>query len=307
MLAALALEACVGYPHWLFRYIAHPVTWIGGLISALERHWNRQNVPPRALWLLGVAALVTIAAVAGVTGVVITSAASLVPFGAAVLIVLATVGLAQRSLYVHVSDVLRALEADDLLQARILVGRIVGRDTAHLSSSEVAAAALESLAESFNDAVVAPAFWLSVAGLPGLFIYKAVNTADSMIGHKEERWRMFGWAAARCDDLLNLVPARCAGVLLASAAGGGFAVMFRDARKHASPNAGWTEAALAGGLAIRLGGPASYDGVSYVRPTFGEGSPASVANLRRGLHIYVRACALLWLVLALVGAAVEVF
>jgi adenosylcobinamide-phosphate synthase len=166
----------------------------------------------------------------------------------------------------------------------------------------VAAAALESLAESFNDGVVAPAFWLTVGGLPGLFAYKAVNTADSMIGHKEPRWRSFGWAAARADDALNLAPARLAGALIALAGGGGWRVMLRDARKHASPNAGWPEAAMAGALDVRLGGPACYDGVLNDRPAFGDGRPPEARDLRRGLGVYVRACGLLWLLAA--GAAI---
>ena len=119
--------------------------------------------------------------------------------------------------------------------------------------------------------MIAPAFWLLVGGLAGLFAYKAVNTADSLIGHREPRWRAFGWASARTDDLLNLIPARLAGALLAFSAGGGWRVMGRDAGKHDSPNAGWPEAAMAGGLNIRLGGPVAYDGAPHPRPWFGDG------------------------------------
>jgi adenosylcobinamide-phosphate synthase len=212
----------------------------------------------------------------------------------------ATVGLAQRSLFVHVRDVLIALRAGDLPGARERVSRIVGRDTRQLDVSGVSAAALESLAESFNDGIVAPAFWLALGGLPGLFAYKVLNTADSLIGHKEERWRAFGWAAARADDVANLIPARIAGALLVVAGCGGLLVMLKDASKHASPNAGWPEAAMAGALSIRLGGPTSYDGVLHERPVFGTGPVAGVADLGRGLRIYVIACVLLWLLLAAV-------
>jgi adenosylcobinamide-phosphate synthase len=180
------------------------------------------------------------------------------------------------------------------------VAQIVGRDTSGLDESGVAAAALESLAESFNDGVVAPAFWFFLGGLPGLFAYKALNTADSLIGHREPRWRMFGWAAARADDLANLIPARIAGALLALAGGGGLLVMFRDAPKHASPNAGWPEAAMAGALGVRLGGPTAYDGVLHDRPVFGVGGSPAISDLARGLRIYIIACGLLWL-LATVG------
>lgn len=177
---------------------------------------------------------------------------------------------------------------------------IVGRDTQRLDACGVSAAALESLAESFNDGIVAPAFWFVLAGLPGLFTYKVLNTADSLIGHKEERWRAFGWAAARADDVANLVPARIAGTLLVFAGWAGLLVMFKDASKHASPNAGWPEAAMAGALGVRLGGPTAYDGVVHERPVFGTGRAPGVADLARGLRVYVIACLLLWaLVVAL--------
>jgi adenosylcobinamide-phosphate synthase len=221
------------------------------------------------------------------------------PLGLVPLAVIASVGLAQRSLYEHVAAVRTALDASDLGAAREAVGGIVGRDVAALDDSQVAAAALESLAESFNDGVIAPAFWLALAGLPGLFVYKAVNTADSLIGHMEPRWRAFGWAAARTDDLMNLIPARLAGALIAVAGRGGFKTMLRDAPRHASPNAGWPEAAMAGALGLSLGGPARYDGVLVARPSFGDGSAAQPRDLARGLRLFVRACGLLWILAAL--------
>jgi adenosylcobinamide-phosphate synthase len=180
---------------------------------------------------------------------------------------------------------------------------IVGRDTGALDREGVAAAALESLAESFNDGVVAPLFWFLVGGLAGLFAYKAVNTADSIIGHREEPYRCFGWAAARTDDLMNLIPARIAGALIALVAGRGWAVMLGEAGKHASPNSGWPEAAMAGGLGVQLGGPASYDGVPHQRPTFGSGPRPSPLDLDRGLRLYLRACGILAAALALGGLA----
>jgi adenosylcobinamide-phosphate synthase len=212
-----------------------------------------------------------------------------------------TTGLAQRSLFEHVNNVLLALRSGDLSLSRQRVSLIVGRDTQQLDANAVSAAALESLAESFNDGIVAPVFWFVIAGLPGLFVYKVLNTADSLIGHKEERWRAFGWAAARADDLLNLVPARIAGALLVLAGFGGYGVMLSDASKHASPNAGWPEAAMAGALGVSLGGPTSYDGVMHERPVFGNGPAPGVSDLRRGLRIYVVACGLLWLIVAAVA------
>ena len=302
-LTALALEAVVGYPERLQRWIPHPVTYVGSAISAIERRWNRAEFSEGARKVGGVAALALIAGATAFAGFAATWVLGTSALGGAALALLATTGLAQRSLYDHVAAVRTALKRGDLAGARQAVGRIVGRDVADLDGVGVTTAALESLAESFNDGVVAPAFWLVLGGLPGLFAYKAVNTADSMIGHKEPRWRSFGWASARTDDLMNLVPARLAGALIALAGGRGWRAMAQDARKHASPNAGWPEAAMAGALGVRLGGPATYDGVRVERAVFGCGPCPGPQDLDRGLNVYVRACGLLWLLVA-GGAAI---
>jgi adenosylcobinamide-phosphate synthase len=294
-LVALVLEAALGYPEAVQRRAPHPVVGLGRAIAALERRWNGPERSEAQRRGLGVAALLLVGGGAALAGALATRAARGRAGAGAVLALAATAGLAQRSLYDHVAAVLAALERDDLPAARAAVARIVGRDTHDLNASEVAAAALESLAESFCDGVVAPALWLAAGGLPGLFAYKAVNTADSMIGHREPRWRSFGWAAARTDDAMNLVPARVAGALIAAAGGGGWTVMARDAAKHASPNAGWPEAAMAGALGVRLGGPARYDGLWTRRPVFGDGPAPTAEDLKRGLAVYIRACGLLWL------------
>jgi adenosylcobinamide-phosphate synthase len=301
VLAASAVDAAVGYPDRLHRRIPHPVVWAGMLISSLERAWNRPAWPDGARRGLGIATVLIVGGAAGLTGWLLTCAPK--PWDSVLTVVVGSLGLAQRSLYDHVAAVSRALGGGDLTAAREAVGRIVGRDVQALDGGGVAAAALESLAESFNDGVAAPMFWFVLAGLPGLFVYKAVNTADSLIGHRERRWAAFGWAAARTDDLMNLIPARLAGGVVALAGGGGFGTMWREAGKHASPNAGWPEAAMAGALGVRLGGPASYDGVVTERPTFGAGPEPGTGDLRRGLAIYLRACAILWGLLLAGGLA----
>ena len=208
---------------------------------------------------------------------------------------LAWPGLAQRSLDDHVRPVAVALERDDLAAARVAVGRIVGRDTVALDNAGVARAAIESLAESFCDAVTAPLFWLLLFGPAGLWGYKAINTADSLIGHREPRWRAFGWAAARTDDLANWLPARLGGALICVAGGGGWRVLWRDSRRHASPNAGWTEAAMAGVLGVRLAGPVTYDGAVADKPWIGDGrTDLDARDIRRALFVYRRGCLLLW-------------
>ncbi|KRA75520.1 adenosylcobinamide-phosphate synthase [Caulobacter sp. Root656] len=302
---ALGLEALLGYPAALNRLAGHPVAWPAALIEGLERRWNRPAASDRRRRLQGVVLVVLLVAASVLLGAAVRSLLGASLPGLALAALVATVGLAQRSLHDHVAAVLTPLQAGDLPAARAAVAMIVGRDTSGLDAEGVAAAALESLAESFNDGVVAPAFWLLVGGLPGLFTYKGVNTADSLVGHPEERWRMFGWAAARTDDLMNLVPARVAGGLIALAGGGasrqGWRIMLRDARRHASPNAGWPEAAMAGALGVRLGGEAAYDGVRTVRPTFGDGPRPTATDLERGLRLYRRACLLLWLIPLAIG------
>lgn len=298
VLCAAALEAVVGYSDALHRRVPHPVAWIGALISSLEAGLNQAAFSNLLRRLLGILTLLIIVAVSGGVGWLIARIG-----GPWAIVAVGWLGLAQRSLWDHVQAVAKPLSAGDLDVARLAVGRIVGRDVERLDEAGVATAAIESLAESFNDGVVAPLFWFVVGGLPGLFVYKAVNTADSLIGHREPRWRSFGWASARFDDVLNWIPARLAGVLVVVAGRGGGRVMLRDARKHASPNAGWPEAAMAGALRVQLGGLAWYDGEPSERPVLGDGRAPVAADLSRALKVYLVACAILWFILALGGFA----
>lgn len=298
-LVALVLEAGIGWPDAVYRRIGHPVGFFAQLIGLAEDEWNDPDRSEGFRLDAGVAVMLVLLA-----GTILL--AWLTQRGLEMLLgawawlpiaLLAVPGLAQRSLHDHVAPIGRALAAGDLEEARELVGRIVGRDTAALDEAGIVRAAIESLAESFCDGVVAPAFWLLVGGLPGLWAYKLLNTADSLIGHKEPRWQAFGWAAARGDDVANLIPARLSGLLLCCAGGGGFRTMLRDARKHASPNAGWPEAAMAGVLGLRLAGPIAYDGVMQPKPWIGDGRrEATAPDIARALGCYRRACLLLWLI-----------
>jgi adenosylcobinamide-phosphate synthase len=293
LLLALVLEAALGYPAALYRRIRHPVVWAGALIDLLDRRWNVGSAVFRGL--AGCMLVLVLVVLAGAAGWLL--AQGLHAIGAGILVaLLATSGLAQRSLYDHVLAVFRPLQLGEIAVARKAVAQIVGRDTDTLGGEDVAAAAIESLAESFCDGVVAPAFWFLVAGLPGLFVFKAISTADSLIGHRDERHGAFGWAAARTDDLMNLIPARLSGLILCAAGRAGLATMLRDARKHPSPNAGWPEAAMAGVLACQLGGPASYQGEWIARPTFGDGARPDAASLHEALRIYRIGCFVLWLI-----------
>ena len=298
-LAALAVEAAVGWPGWLYRRVGHPVGAFARAIDAAERRWNRPALPPAVRRALGVVLVVLLlgATAAVVWGLEAIARAALGRWGWVAVALLAWPGLAPRSLDDHVRPVARALAQGDLPAARAAVARVVGRDVDRLAAAGVARAAIETLAESFCDGVVAPLGWLLVGGLPALWAYKALNTADSLIGHREPRWRAFGWAAARGDDVANWGAARAAGVLLCLAAPGGWRAMARDHGAHPSPNGGWPEAAMAGALGIALAGPASYDGAMADKPWINAGGrAATAADLNRGLAIHRRACLLLALI-----------
>jgi adenosylcobinamide-phosphate synthase len=248
--------------------------------------------------------MLTILVIAGAAyafGYVLEWAFSLIPFGWIGTVVAAAVLLAGRSLHDHVRVVRRAFAEGGLEAARKTVARIVGRDPANLDEAAVSRAAIESAAENFADGVVGPAFWFALLGLPGIFAFKAINTADSMIGHRSARYADFGWAAARLDDLVNLVPARLAGVLLAlvaPVAGGSiaaaFATMLRDARTHRSPNAGWPESAMAGALNLALAGPRRYPEGVVDDPYLNAAGrlEATPADIFRALRVMVAACML---------------
>ncbi|WP_428968709.1 adenosylcobinamide-phosphate synthase CbiB [Sphingomonas sp. Xoc002] len=298
-LVALALDATIGWPDRLYARVGHPVGAFARFLNLAERLGNSPMRSEGARRGLGVLTMILLIALTGGMAWGIDHAAHmwLGRWGWIASAVLAWPALAQRSLYVHVRPVADALLRGDLPAARALVARVVGRDTGRLDQAGVSRAAIETLAESFCDGIVAPLFWLLLLGLPGVWMYKAINTADSIIGHKEPRWRAFGWAAARIDDGANWVPARIAGLLVCLAGAGGWAVMKRDARAHASPNAGWPEAAMAGALGVALAGPVAYDGVTQIKPWIGrEGRAASPQDIVTALQIYARACLLLWVI-----------
>lgn len=298
-LTALALDAAFGWPQPLYRRIGHPVGLFARLIAGCEARWNRPEYSFAARRALGVLTLLLLLLVAAGGGWALQQMlfTAFDRWGWIGVAVLAWPALAQRSLFDHVRAVADSLGGGDLPAGRTAVGMIVGRDTAALDEAGVARAAMESLAESFCDGVAAPLFWLLLLGLPGAWAYKAINTADSLIGHREDRWRAFGWAAARVDDLANWIPARLSGVLLCLAGGGGWRILWRDARQHSSPNAGWPEAAMAGALGLRLAGPVAYDGIMHNKAWIGDGrNDPDGGDIDRALTIYIRACLLLWLI-----------
>jgi adenosylcobinamide-phosphate synthase len=307
---ALLIEALVGYPDRLVGAIGHPVTWIGALIARLDAGLNRADRSPQARRISGVVSVAIVVAVAAAAALLVERTLLWLPLGILLTAIAASTLTAQRSLYAHVAAVATALDRDGLAAGRVAVAKIVGRDPEMLDEAGVARAAIESLAENFSDGVVAPVFWMALVGLPGAAVYKAINTADSMIGHRTARHEAFGWAAARLDDLVNLPASRLAALLFVGAAAlGGRAAaaeawraVIRDAPRHRSPNAGYPEAAFAGALGLALAGARIYGGVTVDDAIMGNGRrEATAADIRAALALYRRADALL---IALVGVLV---
>jgi adenosylcobinamide-phosphate synthase len=304
---AMLIELCLGYPERLLGAIGHPVTWIGHLIGALDRSLNRETIGRKERRAAGVVAVLILLGVVAAIAFSVQHALLRLPFGILAVGLLASTLVAQRSLHRHVADVAGALEKDNVAFGRDAVSHIVGRDTAGLDAAGIARAAIESLAENFSDAIVAPVIWMVIGGLPGAALYKAINTADSMIGHRTPRHTAFGWAAARLDDLVNLPASRLSALLLvvaaslsngASAAAAWRAVR-RDAGHHRSPNAGYPEAAMAGALGLSLAGPRAYAGVPVKDAMMGDGRrDANAADIRRALALYRTADAILIALLA---------
>ncbi|HVW57528.1 MAG TPA: adenosylcobinamide-phosphate synthase CbiB [Rhizobiaceae bacterium] len=308
---SLLIERAIGYPEPLVQSIGHPVIWIGKLIEFLDQKLNRDTDSQERRRASGIVALVLIVLVSAIVSGALQWVFLFIPFGVVFLAVIASTAFAQRSLTRHVRAVADALDRDGIEGGRRAVSQIVGRDPESLDEAGVARAAIESLAENFSDGIVAPAFWMAIAGLPGGAVYKAVNTADSMIGHRTKRHEAFGWAAARFDDLINLPASRLSAFLIVAAAmivpdvshERAWKAIWRDARHHRSPNAGWPEAAMAGALALALAGPRRYGGKLVNDAVMGKGGrrEASAADIRRALHLFDTADTLLILLVGIIA------
>ena len=311
LLLALGLDTLIGDPAALYARLPHPVVIIGRGIGGLDRRLNRAEDPTALRRAAGIAACILLVTLSFGIGWLLHRSLRALPGGWIAEALLISAFLAQNSLYRHVAAVAQGLAGAGLPGGRRAVAHIVGRDPASLDEPAVCRAALESLAENFSDGVTAPLFWALLLGLPGILTYKAVNTADSMVGHRTPRHLAFGWASARLDDLLNFVPARLAGLVLAVAAfllpraspGGAFSAMRRDAPLHRSPNAGWPEAALAGALGLALAGPRRYRSVIIEDNWMNAGGrrEASAADIHRGLALYVLACIIQAILVALIA------
>ena len=317
-LVALALDAAWGYPQAAFAAVGHPVSWMGRLIAWCEARWNSPALSFAQRRAAGIGAFLLVLLVTAAACVLLIAAIDALvpsPFNLILVGAVASTLIAQRSLNDHVAAVANALETEGIEAARAAVGQVVGRDTAALNAADISRAAIESLAENYSDGVVAPLFWLLIGGLPGAACYKAINTADSMIGHKNERYLAFGWAAARLDDVVNLPASRLAAVFIVAAAAllpghdarSAMRAIAHDARRHRSPNAGWPEAAMAGALGMRLAGPRVYAGITVDDHWMGDGTAdANSTDIRRALRLYRTACLLQALVVAALAVALAI-
>ncbi len=305
LLAAIGLDRVVGDPPWLWQRVPHPVVLFGKAIDLFEKPLNRTTFTAEGRRLNGVITIVLLLIASAVVGLVLSSIfEALGVVGLVLEIVVVGVFLAQKSLGDHVQAVADGLLGQGLDGGRRAVAMIVGRDPKTLDEAGVSRAAIESLSENFADGVVAPVFWYAIAGLPGILAYKMLNTADSMIGHKNERFLDFGWASARLDDLANWPAARLSAVFIALAAwlklgaGAGrrsFSAALRDSGLHRSPNSGWPEAAMAGALDLQLAGPRVYGGVRVSEPMMHAAgrSDAGPADILIGIRVFYLACTMM--------------
>jgi adenosylcobinamide-phosphate synthase len=307
MTVAMIVDALLGWPESLFARVGHPVTWLGRLIAFLDGACNRPGDTPATRRVAGSVVALGVIALAAALGWAVQDALTSEWSGIVLLGIVAWPLVALRSLYDHVAAVARPLQAGDIAAARAAVAQIVGRDPAALDEAGIARAAIESLAENTSDGIVAPVFWGALFGLPGIVGYKAINTLDSMIGHRTERHEAFGWAAARIDDVANFIPARLTGglfALLSARPSDAMSCMLKDANRHRSINAGWPEAAMAGALGVRLSGPRTYHGSAADEPWLNEAARDPLAaDIRQGLKLYVRAMVLLATALAILAFA----
>lgn len=299
LILGLLIEAYIGEARFIWNRLPHPVVIIGRMIGFFDDKLNRPRRPELDRAIRGTLVVIFLVALSGAVGTGIMWLTLHVPWGWALELIVLVSLLASRGLYDHVARVAQGLELGGIQGGRDAVRHIVGRDPQSLDAPGVARAAIESLAENFSDAVAAPVFWYVILGLPGILIYKTVNTLDSMIGHRTPKHRAFGFTAARLDDALNAIPARLSALIFTAAAlfvptakpGAAIKTAWRDAGKHRSFNAGWPEAAVAGALGLALAGPRLYEGDVVPDQWMGDGKARATAkDIRRALYLYAVAC-----------------
>ncbi len=308
LIIALLIDSIIGDPDWLWKRVRHPVSLFATFVLYFDKLRRPSNTPATDK-LFGIVAITALTLISILIGIILAYLLKDSWWGIIISALTASIFVAQKSLFCHVKPVYKALQSNDLEKSREQVSKIVGRDPKHLDKSGVARATIETAAENLSDGIVAPVFWFFLFGLPGLLTYKAINTADSTIGYKNEKYKNFGWATARLDDLVNYIPARLSGLLIAFCAPcvngsikTAFKTMIKDASLHNSPNAGWPEASMAGVLGVALAGPRIYsthkeDG-NWIND-IGRKEIGSI-EIHNALKILVAVCIFQFLILAFV-------
>ncbi len=301
IILALLIDILIGWPNKLFIIIGHPVTWIGKVINFLEKTLNKKQFNKLKKRNLGILMICFLSFPIMISAIFLTSFLKEWPFYVIIEAILIWPFLAIRSLHAHVYAILLELERNDLGAARIALSKIVGRDVKNLNEEQICKASIESLSESTADGVIAPIFWALVFGFPGILFYKIINTLDSMVGYKNERFKDFGWASARLDDLINWIPARLTAFLIVVLAYNplkAFLFSSKNSTASPSPNAGWPQSAMAYALQIRLMGKKSYNGVIIDQASINEHAPfPKKENLREALKLYKKTIVLVTIIL----------
>lgn len=292
ILGAILIDIVFGWPNTIFKLIGHPVTWMGNLINLLDRIFNQKLFSNNFKKLGGLITLLICILTVITCIILLEEFFNYTSFGLMLSMIVAWPFLAINSMHQHIRKILFDLKDNNLNLARKSVSKIVGRDTKKLNKVNLIRSSLESLSENTSDGIVAPIFWGLLFGLPGLAVYKVINTLDSMIGYKNEKYFFFGWASAKMDDFINIIPSRITGILYAMVSGKlifTISIMFKNAKKHASPNAGYPEAALSGALNVKLYGPRSYEGVKMNNSWINErGLEPSLEHLTKAIKLYKR-------------------
>jgi len=308
---ALFIDVVIGWPNKLFIIIGHPVTWIGKAINALEKTLNRHHFSMIQKRTLGILMIAFLALPIMIFSIFLESFLNELQFYVIIQAILIWPFLAVRSLYSHVDDILRELNKDNLGSARLALSKIVGREVKNLDEEQICKASIESLSESTSDGVIAPIFWALVFGFPGIAVYKVVNTLDSMVGYKNERFEDFGWASARLDDFINWIPARLTAILISSLTAtplNTFLFAYKNSNASASPNAGWPQSAMAYALKIRLMGQKTYNDLVIDQVTINQyASSPKKQNLCEALYFYKKTIILMIIILTILGLVGSMF
>ena len=303
ILGAILIDIMFGWPNIIFRAIGHPVTWIGKLINFLDKKLNNASYSNKIKKINGLATLLICSLLVIIISILIEEFLNQFYFGILISMIIMWPLIAINSMYQHVKNILIKIQDNNINLARKSVSKIVGRNTSKLNKINLIRASIESLGENTSDGIIAPIFWGLLFGLPGIALYKTINTLDSMIGYKNKKYKDFGWAAARVDDLVNIIPSRITGIFYAIVSNNFFftiSTMFKDGHKHVSPNAGYPESAIAGALNIKLSGPRFYKNLKRNDPWLNEkGSDPSVKKLKKAIMLYKRIVVLIITIIVL--------